>query len=114
MGRDRVDAYLEAHRGDFEEQLKKLLRIPSVSAQPDHDPDTRRAAEIVRHDLAAIRDELVPGVGDDVLSRALMAWTMLFGTISYELFGHLHNVIHDYDAFFDLQLGRAADLVISR
>ena len=34
---ERVDAYLEAHRSDFEEQLKALLRIPSVSAQPDRD-----------------------------------------------------------------------------
>ena len=56
MALDRVDAYLEAHRGDFEEQLKALLRIPSVSAQPDHDADTRRAAEFVRDDLA--RDRL--------------------------------------------------------
>ena len=53
-GRKRVDAYLEAHRGDFEEQLKALIRIPSVSAQPDHDPDTRRAADFVRDDLAAM------------------------------------------------------------
>ena len=52
MAIDRVDAYLDAHRGDFEEQLKALLRIPSVSAQPDHDADTRRAAEFVRDDLA--------------------------------------------------------------
>jgi acetylornithine deacetylase/succinyl-diaminopimelate desuccinylase-like protein len=48
---ERVDAYLESHRGDFEEQLKTLIRIPSVSAQPDHDADTRRAAEFVRDDL---------------------------------------------------------------
>src|SRR3954452_23890057 len=54
MGIDRVDAYLEAHRGDFEEQLKALLRIPSISAQPAHDADTRRAAEFVRDDLRAI------------------------------------------------------------
>src|SRR3954466_13115231 len=54
MAIDRVDAYVEAHRGDFEEQLKALLRIPSVSAQPDHDADTRRAAEFVRDDLAAM------------------------------------------------------------
>jgi acetylornithine deacetylase/succinyl-diaminopimelate desuccinylase-like protein len=54
MSRDRIDAYLEAHKGDFEEQLKRLLRIPSVSAQPDHDDDTHRAAEFVRDDLAAI------------------------------------------------------------
>ena len=51
MAIDRVDAYLEAHRADFEEQLKALLRIPSVSAQPDHEADTRRAAEFVRDDL---------------------------------------------------------------
>jgi acetylornithine deacetylase/succinyl-diaminopimelate desuccinylase-like protein len=50
----RVDAYLEARRGDFEEQLKTLLRIPSVSAQPQHDADTRRAASFVRDDLAAM------------------------------------------------------------
>jgi acetylornithine deacetylase/succinyl-diaminopimelate desuccinylase-like protein len=54
MAIDRVDAYLDAHRGVFEEQLKALLRIPSVSAQPAHDADTRRAAEFVRDDLAAI------------------------------------------------------------
>src|SRR4051812_15098260 len=54
MGIDRVDAYLEAHRGDFEEQLKALLRIPSISAQPAHDADTRRAAEFVRDDLRAV------------------------------------------------------------
>ena len=54
MTMDRVDAYLEAHRGDFEEQLKALIRIPSISAQPEHDPDTRRAAALVRDDLAAM------------------------------------------------------------
>src|SRR3954454_4347251 len=53
MAIDGVDAYLEAHRGNFEEQLKALLRIPSISAQPAHDADTRRAAEFVRDDLRA-------------------------------------------------------------
>ncbi len=64
----------------------------------------------VHADFETIR-ELVPGASDDVLSRALMAWTMMFGTISYELGGHLHNVITDYDAFFELQMSRAADLL---
>src|SRR3954447_16651034 len=54
MAIDRVDAYLEAHRGKFEEQLKALLRIPSISAQPAHDADTRRAAEFIRDDLREI------------------------------------------------------------
>lgn len=54
MSIERVDAYLDAHRGDFEEQLKALIRIPSVSAQPAHNADTRRAAEFVRDDLKSM------------------------------------------------------------
>ena len=37
--------------------------------------------------------------------------TQLFGTISLELFGHFHNVITDYDAFFDHQCRRMADYI---
>ena len=61
MTMDRVDAYLASHRGDFEEQLKSLIRIESISAQPDHDADTRRAATFVRDDLAAmgLKTELI-------------------------------------------------------
>ncbi len=61
MTMDRVNAYLDSHRGSFEEQLKALIRIPSISAQPDHDPDTRRAAAFIRDDLTAIglRTELI-------------------------------------------------------
>ncbi len=65
MAIDRVETYLETHRGDFEEQLKELLRIPSVSAQPDHNDDTKRAAEFVRDDLIrmGIAAELIPTQG---------------------------------------------------
>src|SRR5207248_11758310 len=65
MAIDRVDTYLEAHRGDFEEQLKALLRIPSVSAQPAHNADTRRAAEFVRDDLrrSGVAAELIETEG---------------------------------------------------
>ncbi len=53
MALDRIEAYLAAHHSDFEEQLKALIRIPSISAQPAHNADTRRAALFVRDDLAA-------------------------------------------------------------
>jgi acetylornithine deacetylase/succinyl-diaminopimelate desuccinylase-like protein len=60
-----VDAYLDAHRDAFENQLKDLLRIPSVSAQPAHKADTRRAAEFVRDDLArmGLKAELIETAG---------------------------------------------------
>jgi AcrR family transcriptional regulator len=66
----------------------------------------------VRQDLAHLRALAAPGVPDCVLSRALLVWTQLFGAISYELFGHLHRVITDYDALFELQARRAGDLLI--
>lgn len=53
MAIQQVEAYLAERRRDFEDRLKELLRIPSVSAQPDHDADTRRAALFVRDDLRA-------------------------------------------------------------
>lgn len=62
---------------------------------------------VVRADLAAMR-AVAPGVPDGVLSRGLIVWTQLFGHLGYELFGHLHNVITDYDGFFDLQIRRMA------
>ena len=31
----------------------------------------------------------------------------MFGHLSYELFGHLHNVITDYDALFELEMERS-------
>ncbi|GAC1463059.1 MAG: dipeptidase [Isosphaeraceae bacterium] len=66
---DRVDAYLESHRSDFEEQLKALIRIPSVSAQPAHDADTRRAAEFLRDDLVAmgLTAEMIPTKGHPIV-----------------------------------------------
>jgi AcrR family transcriptional regulator len=59
-------------------------------------------------DLAAVRAALAPDVPDAVLCRALLVWTQVLGGISYELFGHLQNGIHDLDAFFELQVRQGA------
>lgn len=58
----------------------------------------------VRADLTTLRELTAPGLSDELLARALMAWTQLIGSISFELFGHLHNVIHEYDTYFDFQM----------
>lgn len=39
--------YIDENRDRFLEELKEFLRIPSVSADPKHDEDTRRGAEYV-------------------------------------------------------------------
>ncbi|MEV8064975.1 dipeptidase [Streptomyces sp. NPDC085995] len=40
-----VRTYIEQHRSAFLDDLAEWLRIPSVSAQPDHAPDVRRSAD---------------------------------------------------------------------
>jgi AcrR family transcriptional regulator len=39
-----------------------------------------------------------------LMARAFTVWALLFGTISFELFGRLTNAVTDYDAYFDHQL----------
>ena len=46
-------AYLDAHEGQFLEELLDFLRIPSVSALPDHAADVARAGEWVAARLRA-------------------------------------------------------------
>jgi AcrR family transcriptional regulator len=65
--------------------------------------ETTRA---LRQDFARLR-AVVPDVPDGVIARGLLIWTQLFGHVSYELFGHLHNVIEDYDALFTLEMRRS-------
>jgi AcrR family transcriptional regulator len=73
--------------------------------------DGRRLPRSVRSDLKALREQVSPSLTEPLLGRAVMAWTQLIGSISFELFGHLHNVIHDYEAYFDYQMrGVCADL----
>jgi acetylornithine deacetylase/succinyl-diaminopimelate desuccinylase-like protein len=51
--------YAHAHHGEFLEELKELLRIPSVSTLPEYAGDVRRAAETVAAELKRIGMEHV-------------------------------------------------------
>jgi AcrR family transcriptional regulator len=64
-------------------------------------------------DFGSIRAFAGTDLPDAVISRGLLVWTQLFGTLSFELHGHLHNAITDYDAFFDLQMRRAALVLVT-
>ena len=83
-----------------------------ASGQIDTTP-TASVPRAVHKDLARLRDLAAPNVPDEVLARTLLVWTGLFGAISYELFGHLHRVIEDYDAFFGHQVRRAGEYLVN-
>jgi AcrR family transcriptional regulator len=42
-----------------------------------------------------------PALDDRVRARGLLAWSGVFGTVSFELFGHFVGSVTDPDAFFD-------------
>jgi AcrR family transcriptional regulator len=52
-------------------------------------------------DAARLRDAILAGVPDEVAAGALIAWSGLFGLVSFELFGQFENVVTDRAAFFD-------------
>jgi len=45
---------------------------------------------------------------DELIVRTLMAWSTVFGTISFELFGHLVGAIEDHAVYFDAVTDRLA------
>ncbi|MCT9933002.1 TetR/AcrR family transcriptional regulator [Planotetraspora sp. A-T 1434] len=55
---------------------------------------------VLSSDAEAVRT-LMPGVSDDVVTRAIIAWTGLFGMVNFELFGQFNNVITHRDELFD-------------
>lgn len=64
-----------------------------------------RLARPVRADLERVAGQLgFVGLPPAVLARGMTAWTLVFGTITFELFGRLTNGVTDFDAYFDYQL----------
>lgn len=61
-------------------------------------------------DADAVR-ELMPGLPDDLVARAIVAWTGLFGFLGFELFGQFANVIEDRAALFEYQLETLGRLI---
>jgi AcrR family transcriptional regulator len=58
--------------------------------------------------LAPLRTQTPAAVPDALLARGLMAWTHLFGAVSFEVFGHrTFDVLDDPATFFD----RETDLI---
>jgi AcrR family transcriptional regulator len=84
---------LDAHRAG-------LLAPPQM-------PDDVRVAPLVDSAVAAELTDL----GEERVVGAISAWTTLFGTISFELFGHYEKIVVDRDAYFDEVMRRAGTLV---
>jgi len=70
-----------------------------------------RLASAVRADLAAVAAQIAPGLPEELLLLGMTGWLELFGTVSFELFGQLNNVIEARAQFFDQQMTLMSDLM---
>lgn len=77
---------------------------PPLAASPPLTPALKRDLERVRATAGA-------QISDDRLAAGVLAWTALFGMVSFELFGQYRNTIDHPAAFLDHELARLAGVV---
>jgi AcrR family transcriptional regulator len=66
---------------------------------------------LISADAVAVLGGGHPALDDRVRARALLAWSAVYGTISFELFGHFVGSVEDADRYFDVAMGELAALV---
>ncbi len=84
---ENVASYLEEQADRFVEDLKALLRIPSVSADSAYKADVRKAAEYVRQQLASagLETELYETAGNPIIYAS---WLGAEGQPTALVYGH--------------------------
>ena len=94
-------------------RVTRVLAGLLVDVSDDADGEPFAVDDVVEHALAPATSFIGHQVPTDLVVRGVMAWTHVFGAVSFELFGHLHNVVADdrADDFFDEQVRRLGELV---
>jgi AcrR family transcriptional regulator len=100
-----------------QETVGPAIRVPQVIGRVLADvPDTgsgpdRRLPPVLAQQTATAAEAIAPGTAGPVVARGLIAWTQLFGMISFELFGQLVGSADPADAFFGYAVEQMADFI---
>ena len=90
-------------------RITKVLATIVDDAYEGHVPTTD---EVVERTLEwPLVSTVMPCVPPSVTVRAIIAWTQLFGAISFEIFGHYEGIVRDLDLMFAATIEEMADLV---
>jgi AcrR family transcriptional regulator len=79
--------------------------------RPASGPDGRRLPGQLAAQGELVAAAVAPGIPPDIAARGLVAWTQLFGMISFELFGQLVGTADPADDFFSYAIDQTATLV---
>src|SRR5687767_451705 len=90
-----------------------LGRILGEAARSGALPETagERDRDLVSDDAVAVLGGDHPAIDETVRVRGLLAWSALFGTISFELFGHFVGSVEDAARYFDRVITDLAHLI---
>ena len=83
-----TDAFVERNRARLIDELKELVRIPSISTTPEHAADVRRAAEFIAKALRAVgmeNIEIIPTPGHPLVYAD---WLHAAGKPTVLCYGH--------------------------
>jgi AcrR family transcriptional regulator len=70
-----------------------------------------RDRTLVSDDAVTVLGGEHPALDDAVRIRALLVWSAIYGTISFELFGHFVGSVEDADRYFDRAMTELAGLI---
>ena len=70
--------------------------------------DVELVPDEVRRSAGPVLSRIPPGVPEQLVVRGMMAWTYLFGTVSFEVFGHRSEIVTDPKPFFDYEIRQVA------
>jgi AcrR family transcriptional regulator len=90
-----------------------LGRILGDAARSGALPETsgERDRSLISDDAVEVLGGDHPSLDETVRVRALLAWSSIYGTISFELFGHFVGSVEDGDRYFDRAMGDLAGLI---
>lgn len=90
-----------------------LGRILGDAARSGALPDgtAERDATLISEETATVLGGDHPALDDTVRVRALLGWSSVFGTVSFELFGHFAGSVEDGDRYFDRAMTDLAALI---
>jgi AcrR family transcriptional regulator len=70
-----------------------------------------RDTGLISDDAVAVLGGDHPALDESVRVCALLAWSSVYGTISFELFGHFVGSVEDGERYFDLAMTALASLI---
>ena len=86
-----------------------LGAILSAARTPDSAGEDAGLSPALHAEMRGVADLVSPGADDPTMIRGLIAWTLLFGALNFELFGRIDNVIDERDEWFDVQMRSMID-----